>query len=367
MKQFLLFSAFILCCLFSLLSFSQTYKVDELKLFSYGDPDWNQEYTQQYTYDNGGNKETNMLVLSYPDGDKIYQVNKTYNANNDVILSVTQFWNDLAMQWENSSQETYTYYTGTSNVKDVTTYSLILGYSTYKILYEYSGNDIVKITDQIGDTGGLVNATKYDYTYNSPGMPGEEIESEWNVSTSMWDMTEKTIATYTSGLRTKIDVYNYESGNWATMPFERYLSNYSGTLEIEYRWESWNGAGWDFEDRELSTYDANGNKTVYIFENWTGVWEPYYKEEASYSVASPLGVESFENVSFKVFPNPASDVVNLSSFSDIEKIEMFNVLGEKVLVSSKAKQLHVESLKSGVYLLKVFSGNRSATKRIVIE
>ncbi len=367
MKRFLHFSIFILSFFITTSSFSQTYKVDEKRIYSWDNlsmpADWKLDITEQYTYANGGNKETKVVATSALTMQQVYQNIKTYNSNNDITLDLRQNWDGV--QWVDASQDTYTYYTGTSNVKDVTTYNFNLGYDTYKISYEFSGNDINKIITQDGSSGSLVNETQYEYTYNMSGQLYIEIESDWNGTS--WDLDERGTATYTSGLRELI-VEEYNGSTYDL--FERYLLYYTISLEKEdeYIQQSWNGSSYVNSDRELSTYDGNDNKTAYVYESWFGgAWEPYYKEEMDYSVAAPLSTESFENDSFKVFPNPVSDVVNISSKTIIDKVELYNVLGEKVLQSTNTKTLNVESLNAGIYILKVFSNDESATKKIVIK
>lgn len=371
MKLFLRLSTFVLCFLMHAFSFSQTYKVDEKRLYNYDDFNdiWVQNITEQFAYANGGNKETSILGLAFPSGDNRYFYTKTYDANNNIMLSVRQNWNPTTMQWEDESRETYTYYAGTNNLKDVTTYSFSQGHDTFKIAYEYTGTDITKITLQDGSSGTLVNYQQYVYTYNTPGFPATEEDSEWNTSTNMWELKERGTATYTAGLREFI-TEKLNGSSWDL--FERYLTYYTISIEKddEHIQQSRAGASWVNTDRETSMYDANDNKTEYIFYSWlSNAWAPYYKEEQSFSVAAPfnLSTNDFSKTNFKVYPNPAADVINISSKLSIEKIQLFNVLGHKVLETSKTQQLNIESLSSGVYVLKVFNDNYSATRRILIQ
>lgn len=372
MKQFLLFSATILFFLSPVVIFSQTYKIDEKRVYSWdGAPNWKQETFMQYSYDNGGNKETKIETFTYPSMAKLFQDIKTYNGNNNIELEETQFWNSTMMQYINSARTTYTY-DGSDNLEFETEQSYNFGTMMYdnelRTEYEFSGGNLIRITFQSWENGVWVNEEQYEYSYNTSGQPEEEIESTWNSNTSMWDPSERSIATYTNGLRTKLEVYEYNNGNWETQPFEQYLSEYMGTLETKYTWQSWDGSQWVNEDQETNDYDANGNVTMIIYSNWSGsMWEPYYKEELDYSMADPLSTTEFDSESFKVHPNPASDVINISTAFDIEKIEMYSVLGNKIIQSSKAKHLNVSNVKSGMYMLKIFSGGRHTTKKIVVK
>ena len=55
MKRLLLFSTLVLFFLSPLLSFSQTYKVDEKRTY-YWYSNWEQQTAERFTYANGGNK-----------------------------------------------------------------------------------------------------------------------------------------------------------------------------------------------------------------------------------------------------------------------------------------------------------------------
>ncbi len=86
----------VLCFLLSINNFSQTvYQVDELRIYSWDDtavpPDWQHDITQQFTYANGGNKETKLVTLSIPGMEVIYQNVKSYNGNNDIEIDELQY------------------------------------------------------------------------------------------------------------------------------------------------------------------------------------------------------------------------------------------------------------------------------------
>lgn len=371
MKTLLHLSTFILSFLIYYSSFSQTYKADERRIYSWNNlaSDWVQNFTEQYTYANGGNKETKTQRFSASGMRLTHQNLKTYNSNNDIISDVRQFWNSASMQWINTGQTLFTY-DGSNNLIE----ELVQSYNTYtklyendyRTLYEYSDSDVIKITHQIAGVAGWVNEDKLDITYTS-GLPTEIINSVWNTGTKMWDIDERDTATYSSGLRELI-VEEYNGSTYDL--FERYLTYYTISLEKEDEFirQTWNGSSYVNSDRELSEYDSNENKTKYTWYSWFGgAWKPYFKEEKDFSVAAPLSTESFGNGSFKVFPNPASNVVNISSKIAIDKMELYNVLGKKVMQSTNTKVLNVESLNAGIYVLKIFNNNKSSTKKIVIK
>ena len=85
-----------------------------------------------------------------------------------------------------------------------------------------------------------------------------------------------------------------------------------------------------------------------------------------------LGIAENSLDNFKVYPNPVEGQLNLSwssvNFPDEMNIQVYNLSGKKVFDQSydqKPSELNVSQLASGVYLLKVVSGDQSAVRRIV--
>ncbi|MBN8640370.1 MAG: T9SS type A sorting domain-containing protein [Flavobacteriales bacterium] len=71
-----------------------------------------------------------------------------------------------------------------------------------------------------------------------------------------------------------------------------------------------------------------------------------------------------------IAPNPVIDFLNLSSANDIMSIEIYNMLGQQVLIKEINKtevKIDVSQLKQGTYLIKVLSDNQQKTLKIVKE
>lgn len=84
--------------------------------------------------------------------------------------------------------------------------------------------------------------------------------------------------------------------------------------------------------------------------------------------ANPLNLEDSVFDSVKVYPNPASTEINISSKLNLDKVELYDILGKRII--SKVKNLEtidVNDLKSGFYVLKIYSEEKSVTKKVVIN
>ena len=71
---------------------------------------------------------------------------------------------------------------------------------------------------------------------------------------------------------------------------------------------------------------------------------------------------------FSVYPNPTSKLINISSTEQVDRVDLFNPLGQIVLSkTNNVTKLNVENLKQGLYVLKLYSGDKSVTKKIIID
>ena len=61
------------------------------------------------------------------------------------------------------------------------------------------------------------------------------------------------------------------------------------------------------------------------------------------------------------------DVLNINSSTNINKIEVYNILGQQQKIQSKySNEVNVSSLSNGVYFLKLYQDNNTfSTKRFI--
>ena len=78
------------------------------------------------------------------------------------------------------------------------------------------------------------------------------------------------------------------------------------------------------------------------------------------------GIEAVQLASrFIVAPNPASTVVKVNM--DCDKMDLYNVDGALCASAIGTRELNVEQLASGVYLLKATVSGRTVIKRVIIK
>jgi len=83
---------------------------------------------------------------------------------------------------------------------------------------------------------------------------------------------------------------------------------------------------------------------------------------------SSLSIPTSENTTFKAYPNPVRDELNLSFSQNMTDISIFNILGQKVLtkkVNATEDKIDMSNLAAGTYLVKVMVDNGVKTIKVV--
>jgi hypothetical protein len=153
---------------------------------------------------------------------------------------------------------------------------------------------------------------------------------------------------------------------------------------IGYNWKSLNFT--------TLTYEVDSNLKFYVKDKDEKIYKLYFTEFGGSStgnlafnfedVTETLNIEEVgERITFGIYPNPVNFDKKINIVFDINKvnenenkIEIYNVSGQKVLATSITnslgfynKEIILSSLNSGIYMLKFTSGNYQKTKKIVIQ
>lgn len=81
-----------------------------------------------------------------------------------------------------------------------------------------------------------------------------------------------------------------------------------------------------------------------------------------------LNQQEFDDFSNFTFTNPSHDFISIASETTIDKVEIFNLIGNKVVRQAEnTNQIDVSSLSKGMYLLIVYSEHKKGIKKIIIN
>ncbi len=93
----------------------------------------------------------------------------------------------------------------------------------------------------------------------------------------------------------------------------------------------------------------------------------YYVDDVYYADGI-AGVSDFSADSFRVYPNPVKDVLNISTKTAVDNIAVYDVLGKLVLSAQPdviSPKINMSGLSSGAYMVIVTIGNASKTVKII--
>ena len=69
---------------------------------------------------------------------------------------------------------------------------------------------------------------------------------------------------------------------------------------------------------------------------------------------------------FHIFPNPASNAINIQTNLELFEINIYNSLGIKVLSAENQKNIDISDFPAGVYICKIISGANIVTQKFVV-
>ena len=84
-------------------------------------------------------------------------------------------------------------------------------------------------------------------------------------------------------------------------------------------------------------------------------------------ISENLGISEIEQVIFDIYPNPTGNYINIRSEVKINKLEIFDLMGKKLLEIKKESinRVRLPRINSGVYIVKLFSDEGISNHRII--
>lgn len=131
-------------------------------------------------------------------------------------------------------------------------------------------------------------------------------------------------------------------------------STVTGTAS--YLWTFGNGES-STEESPMYTYDTAGTYMVCL--EITDDCGTASVCETITVAAMPTSIESLSQHDLSIYPNPASDFINLSAEENIDRIEIYNMLGQQVLskyINSNNTQVDINRLPTGNYIITSYIG-----------
>lgn len=119
----------------------------------------------------------------------------------------------------------------------------------------------------------------------------------------------------------------------------------------------------------LNTYnlDAYANQNIYVAIRSLSVDEFIFMVDDFKVTTATLSTNDFASTHFNIYPNPATDVINISSKTGIEVngVKIIDLNGRIVKTAGNVTSLSVGDLSVGVYMVQIETNSGTATTKIV--
>jgi len=90
----------------------------------------------------------------------------------------------------------------------------------------------------------------------------------------------------------------------------------------------------------------------------------YYSDPFRFKL-SITGVDSsVDNSSLVIYPNPATNNLTINSVDKVDKVEIYDSFGKLSMISNQTK-VNISKLEKGIYLIRVYTGSKITTKKIM--
>lgn len=210
-------------------------------------------------------------------------------------------------------------------------------------LVQVSGNNTNKITnlgcEGVAFLAGRFDATTFTYFHMDIYTDTPTLDKSFNVKFSNWNGGAGEANAIEYSVNNSNFLTNPNPGTWISLDIP--LASFSGI----------NGSS----RNDLAQFVISSDLGTVYYDNL-------------YLHKNTLGTSGFEASRVKLYPNPASNVLNIESALSIEKVAVYNLLGQEVIAqnpNSSNFALDITNLQLGVYIVKTtIGGNVSSTKFI---
>src|SRR5690554_1886239 len=151
--------------------------------------------------------------------------------------------------------------------------------------------------------------------------------------------------------------------------------NFSGHVRVyQNTSNSWSQVGIDIDGEDPSDYlgesvSISGSGSTLIVGATTPTTTATKIGYAKvYDLSGVLSSDKFTKAIFTIYPNPATDVLNIELQDDatIENVIIYNNLGQKIK-TIKQNTIDVSTLAKGLYFVEVTTNQGKASKKVIVE
>ena len=122
---------------------------------------------------------------------------------------------------------------------------------------------------------------------------------------------------------------------------------------------------WEERTVSLANYAGQNVNIAFVHTNSSDV---FMMKIDDISVTAGVGINEVET-STSIYPNPANNILNINASSNINKVEVYNMLGQNVMtvsVNDINTSINTSNLSEGMYMLKLHTDNGIVNKKFTV-
>lgn len=306
--------------------------------------EWENSFYNGYTYDSSNN-QISELWQEWNGSDWVNYILFTisYDVNNNMKGFLEQNWNNNV--WVDNNYTTYSYIANNKLKNDTMQH---WNGSTWVIvdrsIYTYdSVYNRIKQLDQFWNGSIWENNYQYTYTYNGNNDMIGQLNQVWNGN----EWVDEILGTF---------IYN---------------SNDNTTTWLR---QSWNGSIWVNWDESIYSFDVNNFWRSYSTKTWDSTGTIATPSDSMFNYYHTVGIDELmmQQGNFNVYPNPSSAKFTISSKSNINAVEIYNLLGERIyseygIKKQTSTEIDLIDHCKGIYIVKIYIETKIYNRKIIVQ
>ena len=280
-------------------------------------------------------EEGDSIIYKYVLNNGLYDeeitVTKIYGQTQIIIEdesdNFSNFWNDNS-EWSNTYEE---YLSPDTSITD----------SPYSN-YSNNSEEIIQLTDPINLSGFVYAEINFD--------------AKWNIE-SGYDYVQ-------------LEISNDNGNSWIPQ-CGKYTKIGIETHDYAFDEPLYDGNQSQWINESILLSDYIGDEIFVRFKLYSdgGLRRDgfYFDNFIIRGISENLNFSETEQINSYIYPNPAENYLNIQSNTNINKLEIYNILGQKILEKSDENILELKTkiLNPGIYIVKLYSDQGIESHRII--
>jgi hypothetical protein len=334
---------------------------------------------------------------------------KTFNLASYEISSLDQTWNGT--NWINSYNLNSAYDSSNnqlSSISQIWLGGIWLNKFKNDKVYDMNNNNISLLT-QSWVSGTWQNKNRTTNTFDANNNMLTTLSQSW--VSGAWQINSRTTSTYNANNNELSYLFEFWNGS-AWVNSSKSMSIYDiNSNRLSYTHQTWINNTWINNYKRIMIYDTSNNNTLYETYNWDTSNSSWYitrnnalkydvnnfinnELNTTYNTTSSLysGMDSTQyyyhtanvtviktpttltNTKTISYPNPSNGniIINATELGATNGLDIYNAQGTKVysnpiFSAQLSNELDLSKLDKGIYFIKINTGGKVRTERIIIQ